>query len=273
MNTLNTNAQTGCADATAERVVKPEKPVTKPAAKRPARRRWLKRFAVAVSVTITLAVTANWLWLMSGSGKWVLKIDRNGTQVYTMKTPGSAALKVRVVSRSREFGLGAFIAPVLDERIQQDCAKWVKGCLGYRIVQPWEARSQSNVAMWTIPLFAPFAPRELLIQNQVSQDPRTKAVTLESLAIPNRLPPNSCCVRVEHLHNIWRYTPLPDGSIQQEVLYDLDMGGAFPQLLLNVGAPEQLFEEVTQGNPAKLRAGGYRNTHLDFIDERGVAAR
>lgn len=259
MNTLNANSQTTPTAATAARETKRARLV-----------RWLKRFTVAVCVLVTLAVAANWLWLISGSDKWVLKIDRDGTQVYTMKTPGSAALKVRVVSRSNAFRLSTLIAPVLDESIQQDCAKWVTGCLHYRIVQPWDARTQSNVAMWTLSLFAPFAPRELLIQNQVTQDPRTKVVTLESFAVPNQLPPDRCCVRVEHLHNIWRYTPLPNGVIQQDVLYDLDMGGAFPQLLLNLGAPEQLFTEVTQSNPAKLRAERYRDAHLDFLDEHGV---
>lgn len=252
---------------------------TKPAATaagRPAKRSRLRRtgrFLVrALPIFVTLVVLANWLWLIGGSNTWRPKIDRNGTQVYTMKTPGAEILKVHVVSHSKEFSLSTRLAPVLDESIQQDCGKWVSGCLHYRIVQPWDPRTQTNVVMWTIALPPPFAPRELLIQNQITQDPRTKAVTLESLAVPDRLPPDDCCVRVEHVHNIWRYTPQPDGSIQEELLYDFDMGGAFPTLLLNLGAPGELFKEVTVSNPAKLRDPRYRSAHLDFLDESGVAA-
>lgn len=260
MNTLSANEDTKPTAATGR------------LARRSRLRRVLTGIAIAIPVIVALVALANWLWLISGSNKWELKTDKNGTQVYTMKTPGLAALKVRVVSRSKEFSLSTRLAPVLDESIERDCAKWVSGCLHYRIVQPWDPRTRTIVSMWTVSLFPPFAPREMLIQNRITQDPRTKAVTLESLAMPNRLPPDNCCVRIEHLHNIWRYTPLPDGSVEEELLYDLDMGGAFPQLLLNLGAPAQLYQEVTENNPAKLRTDRYRHAHLDFLDESGVAA-
>ncbi|SAL32925.1 hypothetical protein AWB69_02904 [Caballeronia udeis] len=228
--------------------------------------RLVKRLVIALPIVVMLIVFANWLWLISGSNRWDLKIDKNGTQVYTMKTPGSESLRIRAVTQSREFSMSNIIAPALDESIANDCSKWVAGCQSYKILTPWDPRRLNNVTMWTIKLFPPFKPREMLLQNQVHVDPVTRVVTLESLAVPNHLPPDNCCVRLEHAHNVWRYTPMPDGSIQVELLYDLDMGGFFPQILLNLGAPSQLYTELTEHNPAMLRQEKYRNAHFDFLD-------
>lgn len=233
--------------------------------------RLARRVTFAVCAVVTLVVIANGLWLIGGSGKWVPKADRDGVQIYTMKTPGSPVLKVRGVARFKAFSLSNHIAPLLDESIQNpaDCAKWVPGCLGYRILERWNAHTQRNTTMWTVSLFAPFSPREMLLQGQVRQDPKTHVVTLENVAAPNVLPPNPCCVRLEHLDNVWRYTPLPDGSIQVDVLYDLDMGGAFPQLLQNLHAPDIVYELLSKDIPKLLNQPRYRNAHLTFLDEGG----
>ncbi|CAN7392664.1 hypothetical protein LJR230_002310 [Trinickia sp. LjRoot230] len=236
--------------------------------------RLARGIALTVPVLVTLVVIANWLWLIGGSGKWVPKVDRDGVRIYTMKTPGSPVLKVRGVARFKQFSLSNHIAPLLDESIQNpaDCAKWVTGCLGYRILEHWSARTQRNTTMWTVSLFAPFSPREMLLQGQVRQDPKTRVVTLENFAAPNALPPNPCCVRLEHLDNLWRYTPLPDGSIEVDVLYDLDMGGAFPQLLQNLHAPDIVFGLLSKDIPKLLNQPRYRNAHLTFLDEGGRGA-
>ncbi|CAB3765846.1 hypothetical protein [Paraburkholderia humisilvae] len=250
------------------------KPVVDAASKaQPARRAWLWRLVARVGLGVTALVTlvtiANWLWLLSGSNKWELKTDKDGVQVYTMKTPGSAVLKVRGVKRFPEFSLSNHIAPLLDESIQNptDCAKWVTGCLGYRILKHWDAQTQRNTTLWTVSLFPPFAPREMLLQGQLHQEPQTHVVTLENIAVPNALPPDDCCVRLEHLHNIWRYTPLSDGLIEVEVTYDLDMGGAFPQLLQNLHAPDIVYELLSTDIPKLLRQPRYRNAHLAFLAE------
>src|SRR5262249_9716310 len=138
--------------------------------------------------------------------------------------------------------------------------------------KPWDPRKQSNVTMWTVSLFGPFSPREFLLQGQLSQDPRTKVVTLENIAVPNAVPPNDCCVRLTHVHNVWRYEPLADGTIKTEFVSDLDMGGAFPKFLLNLGGPSEIHKMLVEDNPKLLRNEKYRTARLDFIDESPAVA-
>jgi len=237
------------------------------------RRRFLKYGMIGSAFLLSGVFVANWLWLISGSNQWELKIDEDGTQVYTLKTPGSSMLKIKGVTQSNEFTLSNHLAPFLDESIQDDnCGEWVAGCTRYEILKPWDPQTQYNVTMWTISLFEPFAPREFLLQGHLSQDPKTKVVTLENIAVPNKAPLNDCCLRLTHVHNVWTYTPLGDGTIKVEFVSDFDMGGAFPRFLLNLGGPSEIHKMLTVDNPQLLRQEKYRNAVLDFIDEgRGDA--
>lgn len=254
--------------------VKPSAAIGLSGQKRPSLvKRLLKYTVYGGAFLFAFVFLASWGWTISGSNQWELQIDEGGTQVYTLKTPGSAMLKIKGVTQSKEFTLSNHIAPLLDDSIQQDCGKWVAGCTSYKILEPWNPRTQSNVTMWTVSLFEPFAPREFLLQGQLSQDPQTKVVTLENIAVPNKIAPNDCCVRLTHVHNVWRYIPTGDGTIKVEFVSDLDMAGAFPKFLLNLGAPGEIHKMLTEENPKLLRQEKYRSAKLDFIDEgSGVVA-
>jgi hypothetical protein len=236
--------------------------------KKPSRlAKYIKRTWFGLTFLLSVVLIGNWIWVVSGSNRWELKIDKEGTQVYTLKAPGASMVKIRAVTQSKEFTLSNHLAPFMDESIQQDCAKWVAGCLNYKIVRSFNPANGTNVTMWTLGLFPPFAPRELLLQGELSQDPKTRVVTLENIAVPNKLPVSDCCVRLSHVHNVWRYTPVGDGTIKVEFVSDLDMSGAFPKFLLNLGAPGEIHKMLTVDNPKLLRQEKYRTAKLDFIDE------
>ncbi|WP_046156855.1 START domain-containing protein [Chromobacterium vaccinii] len=248
-------------------------PAAMPApAKRGSRLRRLgKALIYAVPALALLSVLGNWLWMLSGSNRWELQSDADGVQVYTMKTPGSSALRVRGITTMKQFSLSNHIAPFLDESIQNNCAEWVQGCLGYRIVQPWDPRSGSIVTLWSVELFPPFTPREMLLLGQLRQDPATGVVTLENIAAPNKLPPNENRVRLEHMHNVFRYTPQQDGAVKVEVLYDMDMGGGFPQWAQNLMAPMVVRQMLTKDIPRQLNQEKYRKARFDFLSDRTLA--
>lgn len=229
-------------------------------------RKALKLTGITLVGLCALAFLSSWLWTLSGSNQWELKMDSDGTQIYTLKSPGSTLLKTKGVWQSKEFTLNNHLAPFFDESIQENCQKWLPECLNYKILESWHPQTQRNVTMWTLALPGPFAPREILLEGKLYQDPVTKVVTIENIAVPNGLPRNDCCVRIEHFHNIWHFTPLADGMIKVEFLSDWDMGGAFPTLLLNLGGPGEVFKALTKTNPEFLRQEKFRNAHFDFID-------
>ncbi|MBX3711499.1 MAG: hypothetical protein KF800_06030 [Lysobacter sp.] len=229
-------------------------------------RRLLKFAAVGAVSLVMLYVVADWAWTMSGSNEWKLKIDENGTKVYTLKAPGDPSIKVRGVTRSNEFTLSTHIAPFFDENIQKNCGEWVEGCFEYRILKRWEKDSPYNVTMWSVAM-PPFQSRQILLQGNLWQDPVTKVLTLENIAVPNKLPVEDCCVRLDHVHNVFKYTPIGDGNIEVELIYDMDMGGLFPRHLLSLAAPSVVHKMLSEDTPKLLRRPEYLNAKLDFIDE------
>ena len=82
-----------------------------------------------------------------------------------------------------------------------------------------------------------FQPREYLAAQRLSRIPGTNGLLVEVNAAPHKLPLSDCCIRVEHMQNTWRYTPVNDREIEIEYTVDVDDGGYFPYVLANLGAP------------------------------------
>ncbi|MBQ0740662.1 hypothetical protein J9332_40940, partial [Aquimarina celericrescens] len=74
-----------------------------------------------------------------------------------------------------------------------------------------------------------------------SQDPITKEMKFNFVAAPDKLPVNKRYHRVTKMHNKWRYTPLENGEVEYEFIYDaVDPGGYFPYALANWLIPNML---------------------------------
>jgi hypothetical protein len=225
-------------------------------------------FIIVLPVFITLMVVWDWVATNSGDNQWQLVIDKEGTQIYAMDVAGSSTRKFKGVVHYSKYSMSNIIAPMVDEGIADDCSKWVPNCSDYQLIQGWDPQLKYNVQLWTINLFGPLLPREILLQGSIIQDPVSKVVTIENIAVPNKIAPNDCCVRLQQVHNVWTFTPLADGRIKVEFVQDLDMGGMFPDFLLNLGGADEMFKMLTVDNPAMLDKEQYKNAKLDFIEER-----
>jgi hypothetical protein len=215
---------------------------------------------------IVLCVVLDWWGTNRGSNEWELDVDKDGIQVYSMKTPGASVKKFKAVT-TFPYTLSHMLAAFKDDTIGDDCEAWVTGCVSLKFIKPWDSRLQQNVQLWELELFPPFDNRELLLQGTLVQDPATKVVTIENTAVPNKVAPNDCCVRLSHVHNVWTYTPLPGGKVKVEFVQDIDMGGFFPDFLLNLGGADETYRMFKEDMPRWLSIEKYKHEKLDFIQE------
>lgn len=228
--------------------------------------KYLKYLWLGAASIVLTGVVLNWLWVMSGSNEWELEIDRDGVQVYSLKTPGDGNVMFKGVTQydySYSQMLAAFID---DESFAKDCGKLSAGCVEYRFLKPWDPRLMTNTQYWRTQLFFPFANREVVVSGRIRQDKDTKELLLENSAAPSLIPPNECCVRITHLHNTWRYTPQENGRVKIEYVQNLDAGGLFPDFLSAFGA-EMVHALLHTDIPKLLDNDKYRNAKLDFIEE------
>jgi hypothetical protein len=208
--------------------------------------------------------------MTSGSNQWELEIEKDGVKVYSIKSSGSSMKIFKCIARG-QYTLSQFVAALLlDDDGLESCRDWIPTCFGYEPVEPWSSQTLSNTNLWRIGLFFPFSPREIVNKSLLSQDKQSKALSIDVIAAPNKIPPNDGYVRVTELHNTWRLNPLENGEIEIEFVQDVDLGGLFPDFLTNLAGPSSLYTLLHTQLPGLLDKEKYRNAKFDFIEELNV---
>jgi len=167
-----------------------------------------------------LVLAGHSIWKFSGSNQWEFEFEKNGVKVYSLKTPGSDRIQIKGVVLARAT-LGHIVRYNQDPTV---CA--LSGCIESRVIERVDDQVQYNTFRYNFP--SPYKPREYVVRAQFHQNPRTKEVFLEYAAAPDKLPPNSCCLRVTDMYNTWRFTPLENGMVEVEQVLNMSNGEFAP---------------------------------------------
>lgn len=229
-----------------------------------------KRLYFAFSLLLLGAVVAHFAWVASGSDQWELAKDEDGIQVYTLKTPGDALVKLRTVMEgdytlTQLASQHMFVGDTL-----QVCKEWIPGCVDFKRIKDFDpVRGGYDRDLWRVELPGPFADRELLLTTMFEQDKQTKQVVLDVVATPNTLPHTPGVVRVARMHNRWVYTPKANGKVEVSLIQDTDMPGIgfFPYILMNMTLVEESHKFFATTLRTSLQEAQYVNAKLEFIDD------
>ena len=85
------------------------------------------------------------------------------------------------------------------------------------------------------------------------------------MAMPDELPQNSCCFRVAHMHNTWRFTPLDNGLVEVENRMNVDLG--IPYFMFNRFIPSAMYRTLAR-LPKQVDNERWRQAKYDLIKER-----
>lgn len=240
-----------------------ESGVAKPA--KPKRGIW-RKLRTAFIVFVALCLVADWAWKMSGSNEWELVKDENGVKSYTFKAPGDRTIKVKAVMVG-DYSLSQLAAlHIVDDNLAT-CKDWFPECVSFTRLKEFDPVKGYDQDMWRLDFPPPFKDRELLLTTVVSQDPKTKIVVLDVLAMPASLPNSPDAVRIERMHNRWQFTPLGNGKVEVELIQDTEMGGMFPYFLLNMVSVDENYKFFSGDLRKFLLKDKYVNANLPFIQE------
>ena len=202
--------------------------LAKPSIDKP--RKWFRKAIKILWITsisvVFLYFFAGLIWRFSGSNQWELAADKNGVKVYTLKMPGSDILQVKGVMRYRSTLAGAVKLDTTNNTLVE---------VGATDIADLGGDDQAKYSTFRFNMGFPFQPREYVTRTQIYQNPITKTVLVETWAVPDKMPPNPCCFRVNELHNSQRITPLENGEIEWEYTMNQDLGGFLPAYLQNYG--------------------------------------
>lgn len=237
-----------------------------PEAPKKKKRGLLMKLYVAFTLIVLVALAADALWVASGSAEWKLAKQEDGVKVYTMKTPGDKLLKVKTVMEG-DYTLNQLVSQHIVDDNLETCKSWIPSCVEFTRLQDFDPVRGYDKDMWRLEFPGPFADRELLITTMFSQDPSTRQVALDVIAIPNTLPPTKGVVRVERMHNRWTFTPLPSGKVEVALIQDNDLLGFFPYFLMNMVIADESYKFFATELRASLKKEKYVNARFDFIND------
>jgi hypothetical protein len=206
-----------------------------------------------------LVAVANFVWLRSGSTEWKFVEERNGIKLWTQKTPGNPLLKGRAKFRVSS-NLGGIVKIVYDLNVHK-----ANNMMKVTFMESEKSPGYYSVFnTFTQDMPFPFKKREFVLLSQHFQNPETKAIELNAMAAPNKIPPSDCCVRLVHLHNRYTLTPVGNNDVDIEFFWDIDLGGAFPYLLANAALPDTLYKAM---DDFRNLIAKYHNDKVDYIAE------
>jgi hypothetical protein len=213
--------------------------------------------ALALAALLSLS---HLIWNWSGSNQWELAIDKNGVKVWTLKTPGSNLVRVKATTRvkSRLAGMAKLLED-LDSCVDAYCfdAKEIQR------IKTLPGRSATYVRFkFDIP---GLKTRQYVLFAEHYQDPDSKKLEINIIAAPDMIPRDECCVRVTHLHNNWKITPLKNGELDIEFTQDTDLGGAH-YLLANFALTQGMYK-ILHDMQDLMNKERYRNAQVDQIQE------
>lgn len=200
-----------------------------------------------------------WSSLVFAQADWTLKSAKNGMDIYT-KTVSASGLKGIRVKCNLPAKLSQMVALILDVNAGEDWVYGTKSSTLLKKVSPSELYYYSEVDIpW------PINNRDFIAHLIVSQDPRTKVVTINGPTEPNYLPVKENIVRVNHSNGKWVLTPIKSNLIQIDYTLEVDPGGTIPVWLVNLFAtsgPSETFKKMK----TQIQKPQYVNANLSFID-------
>jgi len=214
---------------------------------------------IPLTVIVILSLISHAIWKSSGSNQWELQRDEEGVKIYTKKIPGDALLKVRGVGKIRSKLAGIF-------KLMRDAESCVDaGCYDASVI---ETKDYPHIVYYkfTYPLFFPFKDREYIVVSEFVQDPVTKEINVDYVATPDKMPSSDCCVRITHMDNKWRFTPLENGDVEVEFELDTSSGGNFPDFVISLGAPGLVHWAILDFQRI-LDKDKYQNAKAEYLDE------
>jgi len=194
------------------------------------------------------------------TGDWKLVINKYGITAYTREVKGSDVKQVRV-SAYVKSNLTALVAIVRDVSSHP---KWIYRCKTAKILKEVSLQNHyyynESEAPW------PISNRDIITHAVISQDKKTKIVTITSTGVPNFIPPLKDIVRIKKLQAEWKFIPQKKGIIQIKFTMLIDLGGDLPAWIINMAIADGPFETVYNMRKEVIKPK-YQNTVYDFIEQ------
>lgn len=198
--------------------------------------------------------------LAAADAGWQLKKDKDGIQIHSRAVAGWEINEIRSSARI-DARLSSIVAVITDVSAAHELTDIVASSEILRRDSDTRSRIYSVMKMpW------PVSNRDILADRQISQDRKTRVVTITNTAVADGLPPKKDLVRIVKSRQQWTLTPLPQGGVHAELLLLADPNGPIPASVINAMSVGTPFKSMGQLK-AMAQRPKYANASLPFIAE------
>lgn len=177
--------------------------------------------ALLLSISMPLSAETN-------AENWELKKEGKIT-VYTRYIPGEQ-LKAFKVSTIVKSNLASMLTLLADT---EAFPEWFFMMKGMELLKEPNAQGETYVRLLTESPW-PVKDRDAVIKATLKQNPDTKEIVITGIGVPDYYPQQKNFVRMPTLESSWRFTPLPDGMLEVEMIGHANPGGNIPRWLANL---------------------------------------
>ena len=155
--------------------------------------------------------------------------------------------------------LSQFVAFILDV---DNYSNWQYNTIHSRLLK----RINEKEVLFYTEIAAPWPVnnRDMVIDLLVSQDIKTREVTITARSVPQEVPQKDRIVRVPTSHAAWTVVPLSSSLLKVEYFIGIDPGGSVPAWMINMvsaEAPLMSFKTLKD----KIHQKKYLNAQVPFI--------
>lgn len=166
----------------------------------------------------------------AGAAEWELARDRGGVKVWTREEPGfpiRAFKAVTVVDSS----LSGLVSLILDtDRVSQ----WAYRIMKIEVLSRDDAEA-SFVIRTETDFPWPLSNRDVILAGQVSQDDKTRIVTIRSRSTPvGQYPLDPDFLRMPDMVGDWIFRPLGHGKVEVTMIGRANPAGNIPSAVVNL---------------------------------------
>ena len=170
--------------------------------------------------------------------EWHKKKDHKGIEVYSRKTASSDFRELKSVTYLKT-SLNSIVALIND---RESYSQWVYKCGEAKTIKKISdseaIQYQTVIAPW------PAENRDFVVNIKLSQNEKTKIVTLKATCNANYIPKAPCHVRITEFNACWTLIPLKDGTVQLTYQLLVNPGGYVPAWLVNMAAIDGPYETM-----------------------------
>ena len=213
-----------------------------------------------LKITCLLTVLFLSASLTYAQNDWEVSLEKDAIRIYTREVANSKFKEYKGETLVKS-SLSSLVSVLNDVSNQKN---WFYNCAEAKRLETTSKTEGYNYFVQTAPW--PVTDRDLIVKYALTQNPKTKVITIDLTGVKDFIPVMPDKVRVPSLKGQWVFTPLGKGIIKIVYQVHSDTGGSVPAAIANASCIDIPYNTLLNMKK-EIEKPKYKNAVIDGILE------